>query len=138
MARLRRLAGQMGLSPVNCREVMTAHILASVAMFGAELWLTGDHVRGTIGQANELQLLVNQEARATTSDRLLPDDQSWPCRWRRDSGRQLCSWRTGRGGGYLACRRETGPGRSWVPQQRLGGGSRMPSPTPEGRRVQFC
>jgi len=26
----------------------------------------GDHTYGTIGQANELQLLVNQEARATT------------------------------------------------------------------------
>jgi len=35
-------------------------------MFGAELWWKGDHVRGTMGQADELQLLVNQEARATT------------------------------------------------------------------------
>ena len=37
-----------------------------VAMFGAELLRKGDHVRGTMGQADELQLLVNQEARATT------------------------------------------------------------------------
>jgi len=37
-----------------------------VAMFGAELWWKGDHVRGTMGQADEMQLLVNQEARATT------------------------------------------------------------------------
>jgi len=65
MGRLRRLTGQMGLSPANCRKVMTACI-QSVAMFGSELWWKGDHVRGTIGQANELKLLVNQEARATT------------------------------------------------------------------------
>jgi hypothetical protein len=35
-------------------------------MFGAELWWKGDHVRGTMGQADELQQLVNQEVRATT------------------------------------------------------------------------
>jgi len=34
----------------------------------------GDQIRGTTGQANELQLLVNQEARG---DRLLPDYQPW-------------------------------------------------------------
>jgi len=34
--------------------------------FGPELWWKGDHIRGTISQANELQLLVNQEARAAT------------------------------------------------------------------------
>jgi len=38
----------------------------SVAMFGAELWWKGDLAQGTIGRANELQLLVNQEGRATT------------------------------------------------------------------------
>jgi len=65
MTRLRRLTGQMGLSPANCRKVMTACI-QSVAMFGAELWWKGDLVEGTIGRANELQLLINQEARATT------------------------------------------------------------------------
>jgi len=64
-ARLKRLTGQMGLSPANCRKVMTACV-QSVAMFGLELWWKGDQVRGTIGQAEELQLLVNQEARATT------------------------------------------------------------------------
>jgi len=37
MARPLRLTGQMGLSPANCREVMTACI-QSVAMFGWELW----------------------------------------------------------------------------------------------------
>jgi len=35
-------------------------------MFESELWWKGDHTLGTIGQANELQLLVNQKARATT------------------------------------------------------------------------
>jgi len=44
---------------------MTACI-QSVAMCGAELWWKGDLVEGTIGRANELQLLINQEARATT------------------------------------------------------------------------
>jgi len=35
---------------------------------GSELWWKGDTAQGTIGsRANELQLLVNQEARATTS-----------------------------------------------------------------------
>jgi len=34
--------------------------IQSVAMFGSELWWKGDQTRGTIGQANEMQLLVNQ------------------------------------------------------------------------------
>jgi len=38
----------------------------SVAMFGAELWWKGGNVRGTTGGGEELQLLVNREARATT------------------------------------------------------------------------
>jgi len=65
MTQLCRLTGQMGLSPANCRKVMTACV-QSVAMFGVELWWKGDLVEGTIGRAKELQLLVNQEARATT------------------------------------------------------------------------
>ena len=44
---------------------MTACV-QSVAMFGSELWWKGDHTRGTMGQADELQLLINQEARVTT------------------------------------------------------------------------
>ena len=64
-ARLQRLTGRMGLSPVNCRKVMTACV-QSVAMFGSELWWKGDHATGTVGRAEELQLPVNQEARATT------------------------------------------------------------------------
>ena len=64
-ARLHRLTRQMGLSPANCRKVMIACI-QSAAMFGSELWWKGDHITGTKGRAEELQLLVNQEARATT------------------------------------------------------------------------
>jgi len=40
MTQLCRLTGQMGLSPANCRKVMTACV-QSVAMFGAELWWKG-------------------------------------------------------------------------------------------------
>ena len=65
MTRLRRLTGKMGLSPANCRRVMVACV-QSVAMFGAELWWKGGNVRGMTGRADELQLLVNQQARATT------------------------------------------------------------------------
>jgi len=64
-ARLHRLTRQMGLSPANCRKVMMACI-QSVAMFGSELWWKGEYVTGTKGQVEDLQLLVNQEARATT------------------------------------------------------------------------
>jgi len=35
-------------------------------MFGAELWWKGEGARGTVGRADDLQLLVNQQARATT------------------------------------------------------------------------
>jgi len=65
MNRLRRLTGRMGLSPANCRRIMTACV-QSAAMFGAELWWKGRNVRGTTGRAEELQLLVNQQARAST------------------------------------------------------------------------
>jgi hypothetical protein len=61
MSRLRRLTGQMGLLPVNCRKVMTACI-QSVAMFGSELWWKGDRVGGTMGRAEELQKVVHQQA----------------------------------------------------------------------------
>jgi hypothetical protein len=48
MSRLRRLTGQVGLSPVNCRKVMTACV-QSVAMFGAELWWKGNQTQDTKG-----------------------------------------------------------------------------------------
>jgi hypothetical protein len=64
MTRLRHLTGQMGLSPENCRRVMTACV-QSTAMYGAELWWKGEQ-GGTSGMAKDLQLLVNQQARATT------------------------------------------------------------------------
>ena len=44
---------------------MTACV-QSVAMFGSELWWKGGNIRGTTGRAEELQLLVNREARAIT------------------------------------------------------------------------
>jgi hypothetical protein len=66
MGRLRRLTGQMGLAPVNCRKVMTACI-QSVAMFGSELWFMGDRVEGTIRREQELQVVVNKQVRAVTS-----------------------------------------------------------------------
>ena len=65
MTRLRRLTGQIGLSPANCRKVMTACV-QSTTMFGAELWWKGDYARGTQGRAEAIQRLANQEARATT------------------------------------------------------------------------
>jgi len=65
MGCLRRLTGQMGLSPANCRKVMTACI-QSVAMFGSELWWKGDRVDGIIGRAEELQKEVNKQAQETT------------------------------------------------------------------------
>jgi len=64
MTRLHRLTGKMGLFPMNCRRIMTACV-QSVTMFGAELWWKGGNVRGTTGRAEELQLLVNQQVRAT-------------------------------------------------------------------------
>jgi hypothetical protein len=65
MGRLRRLAGHVGLLPVNCRKVLRACI-QSLAMFGSELWWKGDGVVGTVGRAEELQKLVNQQALAVT------------------------------------------------------------------------
>ncbi|MDX6284441.1 MAG: hypothetical protein QOH03_5512 [Kribbellaceae bacterium] len=40
--------------------------IQSVAMFGSELWWKGEATQGTIGRANDIQLLVNQEPRAVT------------------------------------------------------------------------
>ena len=65
MNQLKRLIGQMGLSPANCRRVMSACV-QSVAMFGAELWWKRGNVHRTTGCVEELQLLVNWEVRTTT------------------------------------------------------------------------
>jgi len=65
LTRLRRLTGQLGLSLANYRKAMTTCI-QSVVMFGAELWWKGEGARGTVGRANDLQLLVNRQARVTT------------------------------------------------------------------------
>jgi len=53
---------------------MTACI-RSVAMSRSGQWWKGDRIRGTIGQANELQLYSGQP-RGTRGHRLLPDNQS--------------------------------------------------------------
>jgi hypothetical protein len=74
MAQVRRLTGQLGLTPSNCRKVMTACV-QSVAMYGVELWWKGTGNRGTGDSAQKLQQLVNQEARAVTG-----------CLWRTNSG----------------------------------------------------
>ena len=63
MARIRRLTGQMGLSPSNCRKVLTACV-QSVTLYGSELWWKIS--RQSKGRAEEIQKLVNQEARAVT------------------------------------------------------------------------
>jgi len=51
-SQLRRLTWQVGLSPTNCRKVMTACI-QSVAMFDAELCWKGE---ATIGNHRQGQL----------------------------------------------------------------------------------
>jgi len=107
MPRLRRLAGQMGISPANCRKVMTAYI-QSVAMFRSELWWKGDRIRGTIGQTNELQFLVSQQVCTTTG--YFRTTNLGPGPWNRDSDWQQPSRRTGcsiSGYGYSAYRRVT-------------------------------
>jgi hypothetical protein len=65
MGRLQRLTGEMGLTPGNCRKVMSACV-QSVAMYGSELWWKGATGRGMGGGVEELQKLVNREARAIT------------------------------------------------------------------------
>lgn len=47
-------------------QEITMACIQSVTMFWSEQRGKGDHVRGTISLVNELQLLVNQEERATT------------------------------------------------------------------------
>jgi len=62
MARLRRLAVQMGLTS---GKVMTA-CMQAVAMYGSEFWWQGEGKQGMVEGAAELQKLVNLEARAVT------------------------------------------------------------------------
>jgi len=60
--RLRRLAGQVGLSLENCRRVQSACAQAA-ALFGSELWWKGENAHGMVGRREDIQKLVNQEAR---------------------------------------------------------------------------
>ena len=62
--RLRRLAGQVGLSPENCRRIQAAYVQAA-ALFGSELWWKGKETYGMAGRQEDTQKLVNQEAKAT-------------------------------------------------------------------------
>ena len=94
IARLQRLTGRMGLIPTNCRRIMTACV-QSVAMFRAELWWKGGNVHGTTGRAEELQLLVNQQARTTTG--AFRTTNLGTLAMESDSGQQATSWRIGRG-----------------------------------------
>jgi hypothetical protein len=79
---------------------MTACI-QSAAMFGAELWWKGDRTRGTIGQANELQMLVNQEGRATTG--CFRTTNLGPWQWGPASTRRQHNWRIGSDGLGFGC-----------------------------------
>ena len=63
--KLRRIVGQAGLSPENCRRVQAACVQA-VALFGSELWWKRDGTHGTQTRQEDIQKLVNQEARNTT------------------------------------------------------------------------
>ena len=60
-----QVAGRMGLIPDGIRRTQVACVQA-VALYGSELWWKGEDVHGTIGKANDLQKLVNQQARAVT------------------------------------------------------------------------
>jgi len=61
--RLRRHTGQFGLTPEHCRRIQVACVQAS-ALFGSKLWWTNG--RGVKGQANDIKLMVNRQARSTT------------------------------------------------------------------------
>jgi len=62
--RLMRLSGQIGLSPEDCCRVQAACVQAA-SLFGAELWWKGEE-KGTLGNRDDIQKSVNQEARANT------------------------------------------------------------------------
>ena len=56
--RLRRLTGQIELSPESCRRVQAAWVQAA-ALFGAELRWKGGEEKGTLGNRDDIQKLVN-------------------------------------------------------------------------------
>jgi len=62
---MRRLTGRMDLAPENVRRTQVARVQA-VAMHESELWWKGEKENGTIGRANDLQKMVNQQARDIT------------------------------------------------------------------------
>jgi len=138
MARLRRLTGQAGLSPANCRMVMTVCI-QTVAMFGPEPWWNGDYIQGTIVRAEELQQLVNQEARATTGCFRTTNLGALSTEsGLRATTAQLEDRQRHFGLRLLSLPQGDQAGRWWEPQRESGGGSQMPSHTADRQRVQCC
>jgi len=137
IARLRRLAGRIGLPPASYWEAMTART-QSVTMLGSEQRWERDQTRVIIGHGNETKLLTNQETR---DHRLLtgnlPGDPV------NGIGAQASSspvGETGSGGlkyGCSAYRRATRLGRLPAPQQWPGEDSRTPSHARAGRSAQF-
>jgi hypothetical protein len=111
---------------------MTACV-QSVAMFGADLWWKGDQTQGSKRRASDLQLLVNQEARAVTGCFRTTNLGAQAIEWGLTrSHRQPHSWKTDRGGlvcGSSACHRATRPRKSWMPHRQSGitDGSRLDS-----------
>jgi len=74
LARLRRLAGQIGLTSGNCRKIMTAFV-QSVAIYGTELWWKDEgkqwHGRRNRGTAEAVQ------PGSMGSYSMVPDDEPW-------------------------------------------------------------
>ena len=94
--RLRRFTGQFGLTPEHCRRIQVACVQAS-ALFGSELWWTNG--RGFKGQANDMQLMVNRQARSTigcyksTNQHRRARGGGWPTARHITSGQQAVALR---------------------------------------------
>jgi len=101
--RLRRLAGQFGLTPEHCRRIQVVCVQASI--FGSELWWTNG--RGVKGQANNIQLMASRQARSTVG---------------------CYKWRT-RGGGWPTARHLTSGQQTAALRPETSGASQLgPSP----------
>jgi len=99
----------------------------------------GNETRGTVGRANELQLLVNQQARATMGCFRRPIKEC--CRWSLDSDRQPRNWRTGSGDSDCASsayRRGIRLEKWWPRRPSSDDGPPMPLATQGGWRTQSC
>ena len=138
LTRLRRLAGRLGLSPANCRKVMTACI-QSVAMFGAELWwrekepeARSDGLESCSGWSTNKHGRQQEHSGPPTRER---------SRWSLGSDRRPTSWKTDSGdSGYVcsACHVGTKLERWSALAQRSVRGCRPPSHAPGGQKRRFC